>query len=104
MEAHKINLAARTILQKLVQPDDAVGTIRYGRGAKESTAGEGLHVFLVGICGIVGSNTGLAGAAPVGLVEGEEVVGTVGNIEVGICDPLGEIGLAGLIDGRSGAH
>jgi hypothetical protein len=93
MQAHKINLASRTILQELVQPDNAIWTIRYGWGAKESAASEGLHILLVGLCCVVGSDASLARAAAVGLVEGEEVVRTVSEIEVGVCDPLGEMGL-----------
>jgi len=93
MQAHKINLAARTILQKLVQPDNSIGSIGHSWGSEESASGEELHILFVGNCGVVGRDASLAGTAAVGLVEGEEVMRTVGEIKVGVCDPLGEMGL-----------
>ena len=95
MQVYEINLAPRTILQKLVQPDNTIRAISHSWGSEESTAGERLNILLVGFCGVVGSDASLAGAAAVGLVEGEEVVRTVSEIKVGVCDPLGEMGLAG---------
>jgi hypothetical protein len=47
--------------------------------------------LLVGFYGVVGSDTGLTRAAAVGLVEGEEVMRTVSEIKISVCDLLGEI-------------